>query len=254
MEIEPTTSECNVASTSAEVTSPMNTATVPPEIEDFLQTGRTGRRNALPDIKTDKAANFGTGDLPMEMDKLSCSEPKPKPAAHRFRRHLLPRKRSTRRLRRRRSGVESMAQIRRFFCTNVDRLFKRLELEVRGHDFNVLQSYETFVLTAAKHLSIDLVKTWQPWRNIERRPLLRSVFIYKKHREVYERRTYFRCMQFKHLTGSTADTFLEYIERNLPEGVSMKVTKHEIERLPQHLVPPQNDVSEKSDSEQSSVV
>ena len=31
--------------------------------------------------------------------------------------------------------------------------------------------------------------------------------------------------QFKHLTGSTADTFLEYIQRNLPEGMAMKTTK-----------------------------
>lgn len=31
--------------------------------------------------------------------------------------------------------------------------------------------------------------------------------------------------QLKHLTGSTADTYLEYIQRNLPEGVAMKVTK-----------------------------
>ena len=30
-------------------------------------------------------------------------------------------------------------------------------------------------------------------------------------------------MTLKHLTGSTADTYLEYIQRNLPEGVSMKV-------------------------------
>ena len=31
--------------------------------------------------------------------------------------------------------------------------------------------------------------------------------------------------QLKHITGSTADTFLEYIQRNLPEGMCMKVTK-----------------------------
>ena len=30
-------------------------------------------------------------------------------------------------------------------------------------------------------------------------------------------------MTLKHLTGSTADTYLEYVQRNLPEGVSMKV-------------------------------
>ena len=30
-------------------------------------------------------------------------------------------------------------------------------------------------------------------------------------------------MTLEKLTGSTADTYLEYIQRNLPEGVSMKV-------------------------------
>ena len=32
----------------------------------------------------------------------------------------------------------------------------------------------------------------------------------------------------QHLTGSTADTYLEYVQRNLPEGVSMKVVRHEV--------------------------
>lgn len=32
-------------------------------------------------------------------------------------------------------------------------------------------------------------------------------------------------LQYYYLTGSTATTFLEYIQRNLPEGVAMKVTK-----------------------------
>lgn len=45
-------------------------------------------------------------------------------------------------------------------------------------------------------------------------------------------------MEFKHLTGSTADTFLEYIERNLPEGVMAKVIKERIEPLYETLKPP----------------
>ena len=44
-------------------------------------------------------------------------------------------------------------------------------------------------------------------------------------------RTYYHFMTLKHLTGSTADTYLEYTQRNLPEGVSMKVIKHEVRRL-----------------------
>jgi small subunit ribosomal protein S10 len=57
------------------------------------------------------------------------------------------------------------------------------------------------------------------------RSLLKSVHIYKKHQVQYEIRTHFRVMRFEKLTGSTADTFLEYVERNLPEGVLMQVTR-----------------------------
>ena len=59
----------------------------------------------------------------------------------------------------------------------------------------------------------------------DRLTLLKSIHIYKKHRVQYEIRTHFTHMNFHKLTGSTADTFLEYVQRNLPEGVSMKVTK-----------------------------
>lgn len=59
----------------------------------------------------------------------------------------------------------------------------------------------------------------------ERLTVLKSVHVHKKHRVQYETRTYYRFMDFAKLTGSTADTFLEYIQRNLPEGVAMKVTK-----------------------------
>lgn len=45
-------------------------------------------------------------------------------------------------------------------------------------------------------------------------------------------------MHFHKLTGSTLDTFLEYIERNLPEGVALKATKVEISELPEHLTKP----------------
>jgi small subunit ribosomal protein S10 len=38
-------------------------------------------------------------------------------------------------------------------------------------------------------------------------------------------RTYHAHLDLFRLTGSTADTYLEYVERMLPEGVGMKVTK-----------------------------
>ena len=41
----------------------------------------------------------------------------------------------------------------------------------------------------------------------------------------YEVRTYFRHMTYERLTESTLKTFLEYIQRNVPEGVALKITK-----------------------------
>ncbi|KAH9383674.1 uncharacterized protein LOC144153913 [Haemaphysalis longicornis] len=47
----------------------------PPAFDAFLQTGRTGRRNALPDILEEGATNVSTASLPCSFQKLSCSDP-----------------------------------------------------------------------------------------------------------------------------------------------------------------------------------
>lgn len=60
---------------------------------------------------------------------------------------------------------------------------------------------------------------------IQKFTVLKSVHIFKKHRVQYEVRTHMRLMQAKEITGTTADIFLEYIQRNLPEGVSMTVSQ-----------------------------
>lgn len=81
--------------------------------------------------------------------------------------------------------------------------------------------------------------SWSPRKaHHERMTLLKSVHIYKKHRVQYEVRTHFRYMNFHKLTGSTLDTFLEYIERNLPEGVALLASKTELQQIPEHLRQP----------------
>ncbi|XP_058931684.1 small ribosomal subunit protein uS10m isoform X3 [Kogia breviceps] len=118
-----------------------------------------------------------------------------------------------------------------------DTLYKRLSVLVKGHDKAVLDSYEHFAVLAAKELGIS-VNVHEPPRKIERFTLLKSVHIFKKHRVQYEMRTLYRCLELEHLTGSTADVYLEYIQRNLPEGVAMEVTKTKLEQLPEHIKKP----------------
>jgi hypothetical protein len=43
-------------------------------VEDFISSGRVGRRNALPDILDEKVANTDTSALPSKLEKLTCSD------------------------------------------------------------------------------------------------------------------------------------------------------------------------------------
>ncbi|KAG9508742.1 28S ribosomal protein S10, mitochondrial, partial [Fragariocoptes setiger] len=113
-----------------------------------------------------------------------------------------------------------------------DKLYKKLVIECRAHDSAVLESYDRFCRMAAEGLDIEHVKSWQPFRHIKRRTLLASRHVHKKYRVQYEWRTYYNFIEFKNLTGSTADTYLEYIERNVPEGVMLTIIKHELGTLP----------------------
>nr|XP_048301323.1 28S ribosomal protein S10, mitochondrial isoform X4 [Myodes glareolus] len=118
-----------------------------------------------------------------------------------------------------------------------DTLYKRVSILVKAHDKAVLDSYEYFAVLAAKELGIS-INVHEPPRKIERLTLLKSVHIFKKHRVQYEMRTLYRHLELKHLTGCTANVYLEYIQRNLPEGVAMEVTKTQIQQLPEHIKEP----------------
>ncbi|XP_039916684.1 small ribosomal subunit protein uS10m isoform X2 [Hirundo rustica] len=117
-------------------------------------------------------------------------------------------------------------------------LYKRLSILVKGHDEAVLDSYKYFAVLAAKELGICVEKVDKPPKTIERFTLLKSVHIYKKHRVQYEMRTHYVCLELKYLTSSTAAVYLEYVQRNLPEGVAMEVKKTKIEKIPEHIQKP----------------
>ena len=120
---------------------------------------------------------------------------------------------------------------------DLDILYKRVLVEVRGHERAVLDSYTEFIQSTADGLDLkeNFVAIHSPERFIERWSLLKSKFVHKKHFRQYEMRTHIKQYEFKHLTGSTCSTLLEYIQRNIPDGVSMYVFKTKIECLPENL-------------------
>ncbi|XP_029281639.1 small ribosomal subunit protein uS10m [Cottoperca gobio] len=119
-----------------------------------------------------------------------------------------------------------------------DTLFQKVLVLVKGHDRAVLDSYEFFATTAAKELGITINKVYEPPKDMERFTVLKSIHIFKNHRVQYEMRTHYRCIELSHLTGCTAQVYLEYIQRNLPEGVAMAVTQTAMEKIPNHILEP----------------
>lgn len=117
----------------------------------------------------------------------------------------------------------------------VERLMSLLTLKVRGTDVAVLDSYTQFMRRAATVLNLDVSGKVILPMHIEKRTLLKSPHIYKKHRYQYELRTHARMLQVRELTGDSADIFLEYIQRNIPEGVSMSVEQSELEPIPEYI-------------------
>ncbi|KAF4115002.1 small ribosomal subunit protein uS10m [Onychostoma macrolepis] len=119
-----------------------------------------------------------------------------------------------------------------------DVLYQRLSLRVKGHDRAVLDSFEMFAALAARELGLNLEKALTPNKHIDKLTLLKSVHIFKKHRVQYEMRTHYRSIEVSRVTGSSAQVYLEYIQRNLPEGVAMEVTKTAMEKIPEHIEKP----------------
>ncbi|KAI6194190.1 Cysteine protease [Aphelenchoides besseyi] len=124
-------------------------------------------------------------------------------------------------------STESSIRIPRMFVGNTavtttnedDKLFSKISLENACQQLDIESS-------DIRHLPYV---RWLQWA-------LRSKFAHKKNKLHYETRTYIKQMDVRNLTGSTASTFLEYIERNIPEGVAMRVGYEELAPLPDGIL------------------
>ena len=68
-----------------------------------------------------------------------------------------------------------------------DRLYEKIEVEIRAHQPDSLKSYSWFATTAAKELDISVIESFaEPEPHKVRKTLLRSAFVKKKHRAQYE--------------------------------------------------------------------
>ena len=116
-----------------------------------------------------------------------------------------------------------------------EKLYRAVVVYLKGSENSVLNSYAKFCTMAADNLDIKRDEVMQPKSMYDRLTLLKAAVNYGAHRVQYEMRTYKRVVPLKYLTGTTADVYLEYIQRNIPAGVAMHVHRFEAQRLPEHI-------------------
>lgn len=93
--------------------------------------------------------------------------------------------------------------------------------------------------------SKELMNPWREWIHQFHCCIMMWVILdqWSWSRSPKETRSYCQCwfvLQVRNVTGETADVLLEYIQRNIPEGVSMSVEQTELESLSQLFeLPPQ---------------
>eukprot|EP00049_Salpingoeca_infusionum_P003912 m.72474 g.72474 ORF g.72474 m.72474 type:complete len:191 (+) comp12336_c1_seq5:2236-2808(+) len=112
-------------------------------------------------------------------------------------------------------------------------LFSSVQIRCESWNKPVLDGYMAFITRAADVLDIS--------RNgIAGLPMLRQKFtvlssphVYKQHRSQYELRTHKRVVKLKDLTEQTAATFIEYVTKHCPPGISMRVQVKALEKLPE---------------------
>ena len=71
--------------------------------------------------------------------------------------------------------------------TRKDKLYEKIEVEIRAHQPDTLKSYSWFATTAAKELDITVIESFaEPQPHKVRKTLLKTAFVNKKHRVQYE--------------------------------------------------------------------
>lgn len=102
-----------------------------------------------------------------------------------------------------------------------------LTLKIRGSDEAALDNYTRFMRRAGTVLNLRVSgKLINPF------PINRQTLIEPPHVQgnlkVYDLQTHSRVLQVREFTGETAGIFLEYVQNNLPDGVSIAIEHTDI--------------------------
>lgn len=114
-------------------------------------------------------------------------------------------------------------------------LYDSLNIEVRGYDYAILESYQALINSIAKEMEIDVEEGWAlP-------PQAMQITTLKPNSDIinsqYNLKIYRRVLQLNDVFTTQLPTLLRAIEASTPAGVSVKVEKHEFHHEEERYIP-----------------
>jgi len=119
-----------------------------------------------------------------------------------------------------------------------EELYRGIDILLTAHTPQILDSYAEFCRMVGEEFSslgVEFDGFSNPRLHKDQWELNKSPFIYGRHMDAYEIRTYKKVVHFLYLTGTTRDLILNYIERNVPAGVGIEVKSFKLAQFPSEL-------------------
>jgi small subunit ribosomal protein S10 len=99
-----------------------------------------------------------------------------------------------------------------------------MALYLKAFDFKILDQTVNKIINTSSKFGILISGPIRLPTKIKKFTVLRSPHIDKKSREQFEIRTHKRLLNIFNTKENTINTFLKYVEDNLPSGVNLKIT------------------------------
>lgn len=112
-----------------------------------------------------------------------------------------------------------------------ERYVSRLVLSAKGSCYATLRSYVIYMHFAAECLEIETeVESGKLKTGVY--TINRSPHVHGAHKDRFKRDVWNRKLILHDISGTTADVFRSYVERNIPAGVTLAVTEERLAPLP----------------------
>jgi len=111
----------------------------------------------------------------------------------------------------------------------------KLNIQLKGYDFDILESFQSYVHNLAENLGIDVSESWAtPCTSF-------NAHIYApqstKVASSYSMNIYERNVQLSDVLSTDLPVLIEAVRKTLPEGVSMSVHEHKVDHFEERYIP-----------------